>query len=131
METINAFEFTLTKVWELKESGIEVIIKPSRSSENKDIAKRYSGTDRVPAEKWLHVTFHIKNGNESKKVLEMAQYLAMCGICFDTGGCSGQRDWELDWSFSYKKGEEDMDMIVAREQVEEMLLEEMNKEDSE
>jgi len=112
MKTIEAFEFTLTKVWELKESGIEVKIKP------------------LPAEKWLHVTFYIKNSIEAKKVLEMAQYLAMCGICFDTGGCSGQRDWKLDWSFSYKKGEEDMDMIVAREQVEEMLLEEMGKEDS-
>ena len=61
MKTIEAFEFTLTKVWELKESGIEVIIKPSRSSENKDLAKKYSGPDRVPAEKWLHVTFYIKN----------------------------------------------------------------------
>ena len=128
MKTIEAFEFTLTKVWELKESGIEVKIKPSCSRDNKDLEKKYSGPDRVPAEKWLFVSFHIKNGNESKKIFEMGQYLAMCGICFDTGGCSGQRDWELDWSFSYKKGEENMEMIIAREQVEDKLSG-MNKED--
>ncbi len=36
---------------------------------------------------------------------ELQNELSLVGIGFDTGAGFGQRDWELDWSFSYDKPE--------------------------
>jgi hypothetical protein len=69
----------------------------------------------------LHVSFKIKSENDGVKIHEMANYLGLCGICFDTGGCSVCRDWELDWSFRYVKGDEDWEWREARERVEEFI----------
>src|SRR4030042_173796 len=109
---IEAFEFTITKVWELKESGIDVKIKIQRSK------NKWDKKCGIPPEKWVCVTFKIKNKCQSEKILEVANYLLLCGISFDSGGCKKYRDWELDWSFRYKNGEENYELKIAREQVE-------------
>ena len=121
MKPIEAFYFTMQKVNELKESGITVNVKPTKSRTDKELAKKYDKPERIPAEHWVNVSFKIENKEQALKIRETANYLGLCGIRFDTGGCSNCRDWELDWSFSYKKGEEDWEWRDAREEVEDMI----------
>ena len=121
MTVIEAYNFTMQKVNELKDSGIEVIMKPTRSRDNPDTVAKYNKPDRIPPELWYHVTFKIIDANATQKVHEAVNYLGMCGIGFDTGGWKDGRDWELDWSFTYHKGEEDWVARDARDEVEDMI----------
>jgi len=121
MKPTDAYYFAMTKVNELKNGGIEVTIKSSKSKNNKEMVKKYDKPDKIPSEFWNNVSFKISDTTQAQKVMEMGNYLGMCGISFDTGGCSGYRDWEFDWSFSYKKGEENWEWRDAREDVEDMI----------
>ena len=121
MTPTEAYYFTMSKVDELKDSGIEVLIKPSNTKNNQEMIKKYNQPGRTPPELWNHISFKVSDKQQSKKIFDMANYLGLCGISFDTGGCIGQRDWELDWSFRFKKGEEDWDLRDARDEVEDML----------
>ena len=106
MTTNEAYELAMEKVNELRDSGIAVTIIPSRARDNADTIKKYSGPERVAPEKWNHVTFEVSDQGQSMRIRDARKYLGMCGIAFDTGGCSNCRDWELDWSFKYS-GKED------------------------
>ena len=115
MNIVEALEFTLEKVDELKKEGIKLEIRPYKGkSEQKDRP--------LPKEKWCRVKFYPKNKIESKKIHEMGNYLAMAGVGFDSGGSAGVRDWELDWSFRYTK-QENYDLVVARNELQEMFNE--------
>lgn len=121
MTPTDAYYFAMTKVNELKEGGIEITIKPSKSRNNEDTVKKYNKPNRIPPELWNHISFKILDAGQAQKVMEMGNYLGMCGISYDTGGCAGCRDWEFDWSFSYRKGEENWEWRDAREEVEDMI----------
>ena len=124
MITNEAHDFTLGKVNELKEIGIDVIIKPydfSKHSDKDDLIKEFTEDIRTLSHKWCNVSFKIENKFQSQKIHEMANYLGMCGIAFDTGGCCGCRYWELDWSFKYIPGEENEEWRAAREGVEDTI----------
>ena len=123
MTTIEAYNLTLSKIEELRKKGIEVTIKPSKSRDNEELQKRFKGPERIPSNLWTFVTFTIKNKGDAIAVYEMANYLGMCGIRFDTGGCACYRDWEIDWSFQYRKGEENEDWRDARDDIEDMISE--------
>lgn len=86
MTTLEAYEFTLEKIDELKKDDIHVIIKPSKSRNSKIITNKYNGPERISPDKWIHITFLFLEGDQATKILEMANYLMMCGIYFDTGG---------------------------------------------
>jgi hypothetical protein len=121
MNAINAYEIAMTKIKELEKSGIKVEIKTCKSSNNPEIVEEYNKQGHIPPELWRHVTFHPKDKYESLSIHEAANYLGMIGVCFDTGGGCGGRDWELDWSFEYS-GEIDNDkQREARDEVENML----------
>ena len=114
METpIEAYDFTLEKVNTLKESGIKVNITPYKRKDDLELVKKYSQPDRIPSRLWVKVSFKNIDSKQSKLIYRTANYLRLCGIRFDTGGCSSCRDWELDWSFSYQKGEEHLDLAEA------------------
>ena len=49
-----------------------------------------------------------------------AKKLGWLGICFDTSGCFGQRDWELDWSF-HMAPTPSSDQEMGRDAVEDLL----------
>lgn len=122
MTIIEAHQFAMDKVNELKDSGIEVLKKPSRGREIESAINKYGNKpDRVPVNLWYHITFKIKDQADTMKVHEAVNYLGMCGITFDTGGWKDERDWELDWSFKYKRGEEDMERRDARDMVEDII----------
>jgi len=129
MTTIEAYNLTLDKINELRESGINVSMKPSRSRDNRELEQKYSGEDRIPSKLWYFVTFEIKNSEQARKIMEAGNYLGMCGIRFDTGGMGNIRDWEIDWSFSYSAGEDNYEWILAREDVEDIINENKNDED--
>lgn len=124
MKTMEAYELTLEKLDELREKGIEISMKPSRSRNNEETIKKYSGKERIPSDKWFHVTFKVQEKDDSIIIHEMANYLGMCGISFDTGGCREYRDWELDWSFKYT-GKEDENWRNGREEVEDIINNEL------
>ena len=121
MTPTDAYYFAMSKVKELREYGIEITIKPSKSRDNEDIVKKYNKPDRISPELWNHVSFKILDDAQSQKVMEMGNYLGMCGISYDTGGCVSCRDWEFDWSFRYRKGEENWEWRDIREEVEDMI----------
>ena len=124
MTTLEAFYFAMTKINELKEQGIKVEIIPYTFCNEKhknELLKEYSKKENIPHEKWCSITFTVKNKEEAEKIHEVGNYLGMCGITFDTGGMSNSRDWEFDWSFSYRKGSENWEWKEGRETVEEMI----------
>lgn len=120
MTVIDAYNFTLEKVLELKGNGIDVTLTSTGSLFNK-VINETNHSVMIPIEKWVHVTFKIIFKEDALKIRKMADYLGLCGICFDVGGCSGYRDWELDWSFRYNKGDENWEWSKARERVEEII----------
>lgn len=121
MTTTEAFYFTLEKVNELKSNEIDIEIKPSNNRKDVGIIEKYNGPERISPELWCHVSFTFKDNASADKILKTANYLGMCGISFDTGGMSGGRDWELDWSFKYTKGKENIEWINRGEELENIL----------
>ena len=124
MNTIEAFYFAMTKINELKEQGIGVEITPYNFIDKKhkaELLKEYSKEENIPHEKWCGVNFRVNNDADAKKISEVGNYLGMCGMSFDTGGCANNRDWEFDWSFSYVKGSENWEWKEAREVVEDLI----------
>ena len=82
-------------------SGIEVRITPARSRTNEETIEKFK--DRLPVDRWVHVSFRVKDRSELDSVFQVGDRLRGMGIYFDTGGCKGQRDWELDWSLQMKE----------------------------
>lgn len=127
MNTNEAFDATLAAVEELRQSGISVEVKPSRSRSDSELVKKYSGPERVAPDRWVNVSFHPKTPEQSKAIAEKAKHIGWLGIGFDTGGCAGQRDWELDWSFRYT-GMPDGELEVRRDHVEQLITEVIEKD---
>lgn len=99
MNVNEAYQVVLDAVEEIKQTGIEVTIRPSSCAKRPETVKKYSGPECVSPDKWVHVTFHVKMKDDANLVHKKLTELGWFGIGFDTGGCAGQRDWELDWSF--------------------------------
>ncbi len=92
----------LLKVMTLALSGIEVRITPTKSRTDECVVKKYK--DGLPARLWVSVNFRVKDRLELESVFKAGSELREKGIGFDTGGCKGRRDWELDWSFGLGDG---------------------------
>jgi len=115
MTPIEAYELALEKVEELKEAGIEVIVRPKISA-----SSYIEEPNGIPPDKWVLVTFKFSHKIQAEKVHEAANYLGMCGMRFDVGGTKEYRDWELDWSFQYT-GKEDEEWRDARDEIEDRI----------
>jgi hypothetical protein len=126
MTPVEAYDLALSKVEELRLSGIKVTITPSTGRGNADTVRKYSTSKNIPVDKWVHVEFRVTNLVEKEKVFEASNYLGICGIRFDFGGWKGFRDWELDWSFFYS-GEVDEQWMDAKNQCEETIREQESK----
>lgn len=123
MTPTEAYEFAMESVDDLKKMhGIKVTIVPSKSKQNQETVSKYNLIDRIPPELWVRITFKFETNEQRIKIFEMGSYLGLCGISFDTGGCCNSRDWEFDWSFIYKEGDENWDKRNAREDLEDTIL---------
>ena len=84
----------------LQEQGLKVKITPSHSA----------GVTSL-VEKWAHVSISNSNEDEAALVFQKQKELIKMGVAFDSGGCSGLRDWEIDWSL---RVESDADSHLQR-----------------
>jgi hypothetical protein len=89
MDILEAYDLTLETI---KSLGIPYTLKTPKSL-------RSYPEDQLPPNKWLHVTFEIRDESDSIAIHEAANYLGLCGITFDVGSGMFIRDWEIDWSF--------------------------------
>ena len=80
-------------------TDVKTTITPSRSKHNKKTIEEYRKPNRIDADWWIHVSFFPENDKQAELIYKKVKELSSVGISFDTGGCAGQRDWELDWSF--------------------------------
>lgn len=117
MNKEDAFYFAIDRVLDLNNNGVDFKITPYNNPNNISDAKN----DEIPKNLWCRINLKIKDKSDAQKISELGNYLGMCGISFDSGGCKGSRDWEFDWSFKYKKGEENWEWRNAREDVEKMI----------
>lgn len=127
MNLQEAYQLTIDKVLELQSNGIEVTIIKSNGASRPETVKKYSGPEYLPSDQWVHVTFKPINKEDVTLISTACDYLGMAGITFDTGGCCGSRDWELDWSFNHERGE-DVDRKQARAEVEDIINDLDNEE---
>ena len=97
MNINEAYDFLMKKVDELKEQGIEVLIKDSIVTP--DAKEKYNKPDRLPSTEWKTICLGLQCEGDLGKVREIEHLCNMVGIYFDTGYGGGQREWEIDWSF--------------------------------
>lgn len=113
MTPIDAYQFTLEKVEELKNEGITVKTKVAHSANDISMIKEYkNNSSGIPNNKWIKVKFCNVNEWQLDKIFQTVKYLCMCGIYFDIGGDKNSFDWELDWSFN-STGQENEEWVNA------------------
>lgn len=93
MDILEAYQRTLDAVNDLREAGVIVKIRASKSP------KKQEDEDPLPRGKWVIIEFFLKNHEEAHTIRKKANELGWAGITFDTSGHLGQRQWEIDWSF--------------------------------
>lgn len=101
-----AYGLTLIKIEELISEGFKVSKVESNSRNNPETIAKYNSPDNLSPELWYHISFNLSGSLSIERIMDASRYLRMCGIRFDTGAGCGSCDWELDWSFSVKKGED-------------------------
>ena len=100
MKLIDAYKMTLESIEFLKSKGLKVEINESKSRSDTDITSKYKSPDRLPPDKWIHVSIEIPDDKDLQKLIfDEQRKLMNNNISFDTGSGCGVRDWELDWSF--------------------------------
>ncbi len=124
MTAIEAYQNTLNRIQEMREVGIKNKITPCNVRNDLEIVARYSGPERIGPEKWVHVELYPSNETEKAIIYHHTSELNLMGIQFDTGGCDGERDWELDWSFFYA-GQFNAEKEKAHREIEDLITEEI------
>lgn len=120
MTANEAFDFGLSKIDELQqETGVVIKIIPydftkfkDGGKHEKELKEKYSGEECADHNKWCRIHFSNPTDEQKEKIRELGNYLNMCGISSDQGGCAAGWDWEWDWSFKYvgKDNEEAREM---------------------
>lgn len=97
IETVeDAYAEAMASVEKLRQSGIALTLVVPKSASNPETISKFA--DRLPLDKWRHVTFFPSTQIDSDEIQSEHRRLIDLGIGFDSGGGSGERDWELDWS---------------------------------
>ena len=126
MTADEAFEFGLCKIKELQqETGVKIKIHPYDFT--RDFAKKYLEEPieegQASTDKWCRIQFlNPMTDEQKKKIRELGNYLNMCGISSDSGGCAIGWDWEWDWSFKYTI-KDNQEAREARDQLHELFKE--------
>jgi hypothetical protein len=124
MNIDEAYELTMESVTELERMGIKVKRIPSRSRNNQKTIAKYNCLGVLAPDKWFHVQFYWDTEDQRLAIYQKAKELNLSGICFDTGGSFGSRDWELDWSFRVKDLH-DGDKEISMKEVEDIIVTEI------
>lgn len=116
-----AYELTMQAVEELRRAGVEVIKEPSRSRPRESTVKKPGANpDGLPTDKWIHIKFKTIEPELVRMIHAKMKALGWKGICFDSSGVAGERDWDLDWSF-FVADTPDGDMEASRDGIEDVL----------
>ena len=123
MDVYEALRLTFKTLGELDHAGIEVALRPSRSRFIPETVERYNRPGRLAPEYWFSANLKAVTQEQADLIFESANELARIGICFDTGGGCGGRDWELDWSLHVEAFDSDYvkQMEEGRGVVEDMI----------
>lgn len=120
MDPIEAYEHTINKLAELEDAGIQVAARPSKARTDNDLIEKYDRPERIPPQFWIHVKLQAETDEQVQLIRQARKELSKAGISFDTGGMSGFRDWELDWSFK-STGERDKEWEEAADAVDDLI----------
>lgn len=126
MNVNEAYDLTIEVIQELEYSGIKVKRITSKSKDDLEVILKYRSSDRISPDKWLHVTFYFDTEEQRLAIHKKARELGWRGIGFDTGGSSGFRDWEIDWSFRVEDTP-DGNLEASRDVVEDLIVENMEE----
>jgi hypothetical protein len=111
---VDAYDLAMHWIENLRQLGVRIEIKPSKSRMDAECVAKYSGPERVSTDKWVHVHFFPTTHEQKQALFEAQAALNLLGIYFDTGGFTGQRDWELDWSFRFGGVPEHQDEMTSQ-----------------
>lgn len=120
MTVDEALKLTMEEVNAILQRGVRIQVKPSTSCSDEELVKKYDRPGRLKPDEWRHVTFFPKTDEHRALVHQKAMDLGRRGICFDSGGGDGERDWELDWSFHVAEAP-DGELEERREDVERLI----------
>lgn len=96
---LEAYRYTLTQILELKKLGISVVANYSKLANQMEFDKR-----GVSSDIWIRVCFEAVTPEQADLIQDTKQKLYEHGISFDSGFSKNFLMWDIDWSFSYRRG---------------------------
>jgi hypothetical protein len=106
------------EVWQslqnINRAGVKFSVGPSHTRHILSTLTEYDNrADRLQRCYWSHVEFSISSEEDTDAIRREEVRLSSLNIAFDTGGCVGIRDWEIDWSLHIAE-DEDIDAMEER-----------------
>lgn len=103
MQLHNAYNLTVQKVIQLRNSGIEISTACPLITADINHTAEYEISGELPKALWNNVTFCSVSKEQLQQIYEAKSCLLGFGIFFDSGAfIAAERpspDWQLDWSF--------------------------------
>jgi hypothetical protein len=103
MELHEAYNLTVQKIIELRDSGMEISTKYPFLTANENHSADYRFDRILPKELWNNVSFLSISKDQMQQILNVKNYLFGFGIYFDNGVFIASEkptlDWLLDGSF--------------------------------
>jgi len=122
MNIMQAYEEVWHSLKNINRAGVKFSIQPSRSRHIESALSKYDNRiDRLPSEFWSTVEFATSSEVDTDILREEEVRLSALNIAFDTGGCGGIRDWEIDWSLHIADDKEIDAMKERRRMVKDTL----------
>ena len=114
MDIMQAYEEVWGSLKNINRKGVKFSVLPSHSRHIESTLSKYDNrTDRLPRSYWSRVEFAASSEADTDAIREEEVRLSALNIAFDTGGCCGTRDWEIDWSLHIAE-DEDIDAMEER-----------------
>lgn len=122
MNIMQAYE----EVWEslktINQKGVRFSVRPSHSRQIESTLQKFDNRpDRLLCCYWSHVEFAVSSEQDTDAIRQEEVRLSALNIAFDTGGCGGIRDWEIDWSLHIAEDEDIDAMEEGRRMVKDTL----------
>ena len=122
MDIMQAYEEVWQSLKNINRKGVKFSVLPSHSRHIESTLSKYDNrTDRLPRSYWSRVEFATSSEADTDAIREEEVRLSALNIAFDTGGCGGTRDWEIDWSLHIAEDEDIDAMEEGRRTVKDTL----------
>ena len=122
MNIMQAYEEVWQSLKNINQKGVKFSVRPSHTRHIESTLSEYDNrTDRLLRCYWSHVEFAVSSEADTDALREEEVRLSALNIAFDTGGCGGTRDWEIDWSLHIAEDEDIDAMEEGRRTVKDTL----------